>query len=177
MRLFEKFNGLLLNPVTFKVRPEKSLRVVLRGGVGNQLFQYFAGLDYATKHGSGVKLDATHVARGMTNREFLLPNVLKAFFDVPSYEIHIPKYGGLGAKWNSIITLNSPVSRLFRPNQHTSQVIGFDEALLNKNNLTSLVGYHQTYLHVDNLLRNHKITFLETKARTPWVLDLSLIHI
>ena len=54
--------------------------VILEGGLGNQLFQYFAGLAEAKKNGASVLFNPYRLTRRQSKRKFEL---LKVFPDVP----------------------------------------------------------------------------------------------
>lgn len=44
--------------------------VILRGGLGNQMFQYAAGLDLALKNGAKLVLDKTYLNDRFPRRQF-----------------------------------------------------------------------------------------------------------
>jgi hypothetical protein len=52
--------------------PRKATEVTiqLQGGLGNQLFSYFAGLYLSLKLEAPLKIDPTEISRGFTNRDF-----------------------------------------------------------------------------------------------------------
>lgn len=70
-----------------RVNPRRYLQVVMRGGLGNQLFQYFAALHYSRLLGLQVEVNVMSYSNKprfrLARREFALPQ----FNFLPSYEV------------------------------------------------------------------------------------------
>lgn len=125
---------------------ENSISVKLVGGLGNQLFCYFAGYDLSVRKSCSLDLDVTDIRSGISTHSvsiesFALPG---NFFSTKSEGL-IKK-----AKLKNLLVrvsrkLNFPIT--FSRRTYISNVIGFDENVMKVDPGSSLYGYFQTYRH------------------------------
>lgn len=125
---------------------KKPVSVKLVGGLGNQLFCYFAGYDLATRTKSALELDVTDIrsgvsAHGSSIESFSLPGnfisadsnqfinrlTLKSFLMRVSRKLRFPRF--------------------FSKRILISKEIGFDARVIGMGPGSSLFGYFQTYRH------------------------------
>ena len=105
--------------------------VNLIGGVGNQLFCYFAGMAHALRFGKDITFNLATVmksAQSVATIEEL--NLMGRFAEV-EYPI-----------WKN-------------PWKYKSKVVGFDKTLLNSKRIYHIEGYFQSFLYYDLFLQNY----------------------
>lgn len=109
----------------------KKVTVNLIGGVGNQLFCYFAGMAHALRFSKDVTFNlatAMKSAQSVATIEGL--NLMGRFAEVES------------PSWNKLWKYNS-------------KVIGFDKKLLNSKRIQHIEGYFQSFVYYDLYLQHY----------------------
>jgi len=151
----------------------KLIRVRLFGGLGNQLFQYFAGLDYSLKSGSSLVIDARWIEASYSQdnsdiRDFRFLEGTAIITKIESGEI----YFRLERLKTKIAAKSKAAAKFFGLNVPSNP--GFIEISYLKPEV-ELRGYFQSHKYFENVkkntemrdwsLRNESQLFLETKRK------------
>ena len=157
------------------------LRVELRGGLGNQLFQYYAGAYLAHIYEKRLQVDQTHLyfnhERHVTEsvkpeNNFLLKLSLPGEILVRTgtsfwFEKVIRKvFDKTGYFTNNLLTPN-----IFF-NSYDSKEIGYDEKL-ELGHFNRIAGYFQTYRYYDELTKNNSSYIPKLKNASKWFEEMS----
>jgi len=147
----------------------KPIKVQLVGGLGNQLFGYFAGLHVANNLGTELILDCSMLRNNKHDSS--------SIFDFIVEEKKITR--NLSAEFVTHLTSLVPDSRLtstdfFRRtlSVHYSNEIGFDHKLQDLTPGTSLIGYFQSYRYFSENPSVGPGNPLVLKSPSKWFLDL-----
>lgn len=131
-----------------------NVEVRLVGGLGNQLFGYYAGAALAAKNGLGIAIDPSWVATGSTTRS---PDLRS--FDLPGTWLPerplrwSERPGSLASRALNWAVRSWPLaSRIFR--HFDSDVVGYDPRLLQVTYATSLSGYFQSWRYAQCAIQN-----------------------
>jgi hypothetical protein len=155
---------------------KRRVKVVLNGGLGNQLFQYFAGLHLAKSTDSQLYVDSTFSQRGRTGHSdwidvLGLPGVISR--DAPplsiSYLLGIIRktIRGVSAR---LVSQSDLRERLFR--QYRSAQVGYDPKVEHLQPPVTLIGYFQTWRHYQWLKDNDEIPNFQISHPTNWFLEM-----
>ncbi len=123
-----------------------SISVKLVGGLGNQLFCYFAGHDLSVQKGLSLELDVTDIRAGLSAHAVSIESLR-----LPGEFVSIQSEKFVGQI--KLKSLSVRILRKFRlPNPFlkgifVSKEIGFDEKVFGVSAGYSLFGYFQTYRH------------------------------
>ncbi len=109
----------------------------LRGGIGNQLFQYFAGLHFALNRGMSVRFNDSGVDHGISIQTLGLPGVFEK--------------NGISQKLSS--KLNHKSSFLLKKNSILVDKIGFDNNLERFPSKSNIKGFFQTAFYYEEVQR------------------------
>lgn len=147
----------------FFLREPCGLKIKLVGGLGNQLFGYFAGLDVANSNGMKLFLDVTDI-RGKRNKHnvtiesFKLNGVLyeRGLFRETKRRASYFIYKIFGTK-------------LFLDKNYYSGEVGYDPNVFLQECNVCLHGYFQTYKHFMNYQKNFH--GLELRNPSLWYLN------
>ena len=152
----------------------RSVEIELVGGLGNQLFGYFAGAYYAEKFKKNLITDFTQVPLGMTNHGSELTsfklNKLERIAKSDRNSIH-----------NFLKRLFDRSSIKFKPFNYlrfnlfgTYQSIetGYDNFIENHNKISRMQGYYQTWKYFDYLEKNNFNVSLELVNPSKWFTQL-----
>ena len=135
--------------------------MVLMGGLGNQLFEYYAGAAYSLKSKRKVQFNLTEIPLGMTNHgttlEVFLLNPKPLFSQFSEIQ---SKFLRLVGKINII----NKVARIY-----ISKEIGFDEELLNYNSPWIIRGYFQTWRYFEVLYGEGAKERFTLRQKTEWL--------
>jgi hypothetical protein len=129
-----------------KMRRRKTIKIELIGGLGNQLFQFFAAKYLADKKNCDLVLRSNRIGLLESDHGFHLPNLVetesitseKLFF--PNFMAHISK---ILEKVERRLFPETFVHKIFKT--HNSGVIGFDPKIEDLSPSITLRGYFQTY--------------------------------
>jgi hypothetical protein len=125
---------------------EKVVRVELAGGVGNQLFQYFAGQCLATRNNTKLELDVSLIGvNGTFHRSSLEYFDLDLQF-INSKSKRLFNRTIIGRVSRKLYRTSHSYKRIFSlfSKRYESPVLGFDEKLLAQNPEITIAGYFQT---------------------------------
>jgi hypothetical protein len=145
--------------------------VELTGGLGNQLFQYSAGLFYANRSGKQLRLDLSFVNNGMT----IHPSNTSILKLVQSTQFVIDHYSKYSVILKKIKDKLSSKSQLFSGlrrhliNEHQSTKLGFDEKLLIENKIERLQGYYQSWFFANELAKQNLYIKLNLSQKSAWL--------
>lgn len=123
----------------------------LKGGLGNQLFQYFAGQVIAKEASDNLVLTLPNSSRHKIHHassilDLELPQIVETQFSISTESLSLFRKG------RNLLTRKSDLLRaLFNKysRTYTSGPVGFDSNLLNFSESTFFEGYFQTYRHVE----------------------------
>ena len=134
----------------------KPLRIVMQGGLGNQLFCYFAGAYLAREESREIILDIRELGLAKTHRNFELEKINLPY---PYTLINKKRYKN-SYRINNLLEKSPTINRL-RKIYH-SNVVGYDPALDEIDSVRALKGYFQTWKYVQNLNQTLSL-FVESK--------------
>jgi len=154
----------------------KLVKVVLTGGLGNQLFQYFAGLHVAHRNNAALRVDSTFSQRGRSGHNDWI-DVLELPGEISS---DAPRY--------SIRFFTSYVHKLFREamkrlirtqvlqvkllREYTSPELGYDPALDALQPTITITGYFQTWRYYQSLKDAGQAPELKIPKYSDWYLEM-----
>jgi len=150
-------------------RREKQVSVQLVGGVGNQLFQYFAGKFLSQNNNFPLRLDTSRIGIGGSNHGSSISH-----FDIVEKEIHSKAraifYQSLFGRAHYYLLrrnsfYNSVVSSIFRLYQ--SETLGYDPELDNLKAPVTVSGYFQTAFYYQSLISSG-VPRLQVKDPSFW---------
>ena len=127
-------------------RNESRVTIEIVGGLGNQLFQFFAGKFMAERHGRELVLNIDRIGFLASNHGFHLPTILKK----NSYLLEHSKYPILSAQ---VSRISETLQRRILPDkvtksiwkQYNSDLVGYDSFAENLSRTTNIRGYFQSY--------------------------------
>ena len=155
-------------------KTKQKVEIELVGGLGNQLFGYFAGAFYAQKFNKLLIVDLTQVSLGLTNHG----SELTSFKLSKSYELIRSKpkrfarlikriFDKLSIKFKSIKYFRYKLLGVYQ-----SKEVGFDSFLEKQSEISRIQGYYQTWKYVDNLQELGADISLEIINPSNWFLEL-----
>lgn len=142
-------------------------RFHLQGGLGNQLFIYFAAASYALQHHQDkIIFDIGGLQQANTPRSLELDN-----FDLPiKYEFSETKIPRFGRALFSRLSLISPeFSKQIGYRRPTE--VGFDPFLLERTYF-EVSGYFQSWRFVDRVQKHYLDFLLKPKILSSWAVDM-----
>lgn len=150
-----------------KKLPGDAVVVKLVGGLGNQLFGYFAGLDVAKSQKLNLNLDVTDI-----RYKFGVHDVSIESFDLDGRFFSRNVSGKLISRiLNKTTRLLNKIT--FPTRDYFSNVIGYDPKIFKQPAGTILNGYFQTYIHYRNVQKN--LNPISVRYPSKWFLDKSKI--
>ena len=155
-------------------KTKQKVEIELVGGLGNQLFGYFAGAFYAQKFNKLLIVDLTQVSLGLTNHG----SQLTSFKLSKSYELIRSKPRSFARLIKRIIdklSIKFKSIKYFRYKLlgvYQSKEVGFDSFLEKQSEISRIQGYYQTWKYVDNLQELGADISLEIVNPSNWFLGL-----
>ena len=134
-------------------KTKQRVEIELVGGLGNQLFGFFAGAYYAQIFNKRLIVDMTQVSLGLTDHG----SELTSFKLSKSYELIRSKPKGFARLIKRIfdkLSIKFKFIRYFRYRLlgvYQSKEVGFDSFLEKQSEISRIQGYYQTWKYVDNL--------------------------
>lgn len=133
-------------------------RIELAGGIGNQLFQFSAGIARSFQNGTPVNFDTSRVNHGVTSRDEIISNFVKVnsdkVVDFKFVKSKLPRYYDVAT--HRISTVRR-IDEVLRPS-YTSPVTGYDDNFMRLPHFNIARGYFQSWRYVD-FLRKQNIQF------------------
>ena len=146
-------------------------KVVLQGGLGNQLFQYFAAAYLARLHDIAVELDLSELERIDTSHgelitSFNLPEPFTISHSLQNQRLTkiINQLRLLGRRWWLARFLHLKLNH-----EYVSSDVGFDGHLLSLKAGTSISGYFQSYIYFFEYIAMSKRPALTLKSNPAWI--------
>ena len=152
--------------------------MILFGGLGNQLFQYFAGQYLAYKADAVLEVDSTFSQFGRSGHSDWVGDITLPGYISPSAPRHSFRY------------LQSLLKRRFRDflgriiwqkemklkilHQYHSPAPGYDSQLEHLKPPVTIVGYFQTWRYFQALRESGLFPELEMKKPSSWILDMTV---
>ena len=156
---------------------QNRVTVVLGGGIGNQLFQYFAGYYLARRHNSRLVVDSVFSQRSRTGHSDWI-DVLKlpgsVSRDATRYSIRfLLAYTKrlLRGAFARVITTQEKQYKYLR--QYRSTEVGYDAKLDLIKPPVTLIGYFQTWRFYESLKTSGVAPELRMTAVSDWYLEMS----
>ena len=155
-------------------KTKQKVEIELVGGLGNQLFGYFAGAFYAQKFNKLLIVDLTQVSLGLTNHG----SELTSFKLSKSYELIRSKPSGFARLIKRIfdkLSIKFKFIKYFRYKLlgvYQSEEVGFDSFLEKQSEISRIQGYYQTWKYVDNLQELEADLSLEIINPSNWFFEL-----
>ena len=155
-------------------KTKQKVEIELVGGLGNQLFGYFAGAFYAQKFNKLLIVDLTQVSLGLTNHG----SQLTSFKLSKSYELIRSKprrFARLNKRISDKLSIKFKLIKYFRYKLfgvYQSKEVGFDSFLEKQSEISRIQGYYQTWKYVDNLQELEADLSLEIINPSNWFLEL-----
>jgi len=146
----------------------------LAGGLGNQLFQYAAGVYYAAATGNPVVFDTSVIDRRQ-NTQGRITDSLDLVGDFKNYGNGWLKTRRLLAKIAAQLSLRIPnggSNTFLERIAYISKAVGFDAALQNLPAGTFVRGYFQTHAYVEQLQHQGLWPKLELREPSEWFQEL-----
>jgi hypothetical protein len=152
----------------------RRVNIILFGGLGNQLFQYIAGLYVARKNNAFLEVDATFSQLGRTgHQDWLnvldLPGIVKMEtrkFTAKYFCAMLRRVGRVFVK--NLVSNEELRTKIFR--QYMSSVVGYDPNLLKLQSPISIQGYFQTWRYYSELKAGSQLPELVMDAHSEWFL-------
>jgi len=151
------------------------VKIFLKGGLGNQLFQYHAGYYLAKKLGVDLIVDSNQAKFGKTGHGNAIANLgLPGTFLLATSRFSVNfisswiRYRTLGIL-NSIFHSQEFLIRVF--NTYRSRHVGFDSKLSEINKPIALEGYFQTWRYFDYIKASGESIVPDCIQKSKWFLD------
>lgn len=144
----------------------------LLGGLGNQLFSYFAGASLAGRLNVSLVVDPSWVRFGMTDHgieieKFDLPGTWLSERRLHAWE----RPGSLSSRAvNKAVRQSQAIGRLL--GRYDSDVVGFDPGLLRRRRPAVISGYYQSWRYPESATRYGYPRRPHLKAPSHWLDDL-----
>ena len=157
-------------------KTKQKLEIELVGGLGNQLFGFFAGAYYAEIFNKRLIVDLTQVSLGLTNHG----SELTSFKLSKSYELIRSKPKGFARLIKRVFDKLSIKFKFIQYLRHRllgvyqSKEVGFDSFLEKQSEISRIQGYYQTWKYVDNLQELGADISLEIINPSNWFLELQI---
>jgi hypothetical protein len=153
-------------------KTKQNVVIELVGGLGNQLFGYFAGAFYAQKFNRHLIIDLTQVSLGLTNHG----SELTSFKFSQSQEFLRFKPGGVAKLKKRVFDKLSIKIRFINyirykfKGTYQSKEVGFDSFLEKQSEVSRIQGYYQTWKYLENLQEVGSDVTLELAIPSSWFL-------
>jgi len=156
------------------MQPEtKFLRMRLQGGVGNQLFQFFAGKLFAKETGKTMFYETASLQFGRaTHKSSLASMRLEGMFSVPGnrfsreYAIHTILRWLLNQA-PKVIGLRITNNLLVRFGIYTQSNFGYEAFPVRHQSIERIEGFFQTWRHINKLVEKGEVKKDELELRSP----------
>lgn len=157
-------------------KTKQEVEIELVGGLGNQLFGFFAGAYYAQIFNKRLIVDLTEVSLGLTNHgseltSFKLSKSYESIRSKPKRFARLIKrvFDKLSIKFKFIKNFRYRLLGVYQ-----SKEVGFDSFLEKQSRISRIQGYYQTWKYVDNLQELGADISLEIINPSKWFLELQI---
>jgi hypothetical protein len=158
-------------------KKKRKIKLILFGGLGNQLFQYFAGQYLANKSGANLKIDSTFSQFGRSGHSDWIG------------ETTLPGNISMSAPRHSFRHLDSLLKKLTREflarvikgrdmqlkilHQYHSPAPGYDPQLEQLKPSVTIRGYFQTWRYFEDLKNLGLVPEIKMKRPSRWFLEMT----
>lgn len=163
-----------------RMKPRRGVTVELAGGIGNQLFSYFAGAALALKRGHALYLDCTNICNTNNRHQGTIESLnLPGIFLERGKQKSSPY--ALGRRAENFALRRSSLLRsldLKLHGRYTANEIGYDRNLLDLKCHVYLRGYFQTWKYFELVLEETETLKLELQNPSHWYREMNrkLLH-
>ncbi len=158
----------------------KSVNLILFGGLGNQLFQYFAGQYLATKFGCSLRVDSTFSQLGRSGHSdwinvMNLPGKISPLAPTKSL---LYLYSSTRKRIREALTrfVSKREAQLKILRQYQSSVVGYDPELNNLKPPITISGYFQTWKYYKALKDRNLVPEIQIINPSQWFLHMVEEH-
>lgn len=160
-----------------QAKKKKTFKLILFGGLGNQLFQYFAGQYLANKSDANLKIDSTFSQFGRSGHSDWIGDTT------------LPGNITMSAPRHSFRYLDSLLKRRLREllarvikgkqrqlkilHQYHSSAPGYDPQVEQLKPSVTIVGYFQTWRYFEALKKKGLVPEIEMKRPSAWFLEMT----
>jgi hypothetical protein len=148
---------------------KKASTFELAGGIGNQLFQFFAGLSFAIQTSRDLEFDISRLGKGTSKRK---ENVLDDVSLIGPGSIEFTIVTSSVPRFIDSVVYRSKIAAFFESKLRrifTSNVIGYDETLFIHSDRKHFRGYFQTYNYFNRVINSGiSILFNESSFSTAY---------
>jgi len=148
------------------------IEVAVAGGLGNQLFMFFAAYSHAIKFSKKLIIDLSEINSPMYPHK----SSIKSFLFTSDFQSSI-------ISKNSFI--NKQIVRLCRRNSvikliyfyftgnYSASGLGYDAFLDSNSNIKRVSGYFQSYVYIESLINRNVFLSLQLREKSEWFQKLS----
>jgi hypothetical protein len=160
-----------------RAKKKKVINMIIFGGLGNQLFQYFAGQYLAYKAGAVLKIDSTFSQFGRSGHSDWVGETTLPGYISPSAPSHSLRYFRSLIKrrfrefLGRIIQGEEMKLRVLR--QYHSPAPGYDSQLEHLKPPVTVVGYFQSWRYFQALSDSGLVPEVKMKNPSRWILDMT----
>lgn len=130
-------------------------RIELAGGLGNQFFQFTAGIARAVKNNTPIKFDTSRINHGVTSRDEIITDFVKVIsqqgVDYQFIKSKLPRLYDVATHRFSIFRRFDESLRT----SYTSPLTGYDDSFMSIPHFGVARGYFQTWRYFDFLRRQN----------------------
>lgn len=126
-------------------------RVELAGGLGNQLFQFTAGIARAVHTNRPIRFDVSRISHGVTSRNESIADFIKV---VPVDGVNYSFVDSRVPRFYDVLTHRVPIVRRIDKQLRPSYVAtntGYDSNIFEHAQVSIIRGYFQSWKYLDNL--------------------------
>ena len=160
---------------TLRTKKKKTINLFLFGGLGNQLFQYFAGQYLAFKTNSVLRVESTFSQLGRSGHSDWIGGVTLPGYISPEAPRFSWRYLGslLKRRFRDFLggAISGKETKLKIFHQYHSPAPGYDSQLEQLKPPVTLVGYFQTWRYFQALKEKDLVPEIAMKNPSPWFLD------
>lgn len=145
----------------------KKIVLNIQGGLGNQLFQFYAALELALRTNSDLRINTTLVQKGVPERKVDIEDFLLPFESMLSWESHskfLFNFERIYVRLSKSYRLLEFVDRLVFGN-FRSHTIGWDPKIEDIKSPARITGYFQTFKHINRL--RDEVLFAPLRLKNP----------
>jgi len=160
-----------------RLKRKKSFRLILLGGLGNQLFQYFAGQYLAHKFDASLKIDSAFSQLGRTGHSDWIGGITLPGNISPSAPRYSYRYlkSLLKRRTRDLLAgvIKGKQMRLKILHQYHSSEPGYDPYLEQLKPPVTIVGYFQTWRYFEALKNLGLVPEIKMKHPSLWFLEMT----
>ena len=161
-----------------RAKKKKVIKLILFGGLGNQLFQYFAGQYLAYKADAVLEVDSTFSQFGRSGHSDWVGDITLPGYISPSAPRHSFRYlqSLLKRRFRDFLgrIIRQKEMKLKILHQYHSPAPGYDSQLEHLKPPVTIVGYFQTWRYFQALRESGLFPELEMKKPSSWILDMTV---